>query len=208
VDHYEHAIAWLEVELPKVLELIPTEKRGDFEGCIERVVARVRSSKSVSCNNSRQSSVKSYLSVLTLCYHADDSDADAPPQVYRNKKTSLQLTFDFNDSSNFPGLPTKISALAHTTKPKSPTQSQKSSSASITMGDFNAVRREMQAKFEADLKDFKQKLIAKLEHDIADTVKSSVATTIEGINATINTSLQDNNKIVYANIQSERNTIT
>jgi hypothetical protein len=134
----------------------------------------------VSSNNSGHSSVKSYLSVLTSYYGADDSDNDAHPQVNCNKKTPPQLTFDFDDSSNFPGLPTKISASAHTTKPKSPTQSLKLSSSSITMSEFNAVRREMQAKFEADLKEFKEKLIAKLEHGIADTVKSSVATAMKG----------------------------
>jgi isopropylmalate/homocitrate/citramalate synthase len=84
----------------------------------------------------------------------------------------------------------------------------KSASSSITMSEFNAVRREMQAKFEAELKDFKDKLIAKLENDIADTVKSSVATAMDGINATINSSLHDNNKTVYANMQAERNAIT
>jgi hypothetical protein len=129
--------------------------------------------------------------------------------MFRNKKSAPQLTFDFDDSSNFPGLPTKISASASSRKPKSPAHSTKSASLSITMSKFNVVRREMQAKFEADLKEFKEKLIVKLEHDIAGTaVKSSVATAMEGINATINTSLQDKNKFFYANMQSERNTIT
>jgi hypothetical protein len=207
-DYYKHAIEWLDVELPKVLELIPEDKRGKFEGCIERVVARVRSSKSATSSNSGQSSVKSYLSVLISFYGADDSDDDQPPQVFRNKKTAPQLTFDFDDTSNFPGLPLKISASAPPRKTKSPTPSTKSASSSITMSEFDAVRREMQAKFESDLKEFKDKLIAKIEHDIADTVKSSVATAMEGMNATINTSLQDNNKIVYANMQAERTTIT
>jgi hypothetical protein len=117
-DHYEHAIEWLDVELPKVLEQIPEDKKGEFEGCVERVVARVRSSKSVSSNNSGQSSVKSYLSVLTSFYGADESDEDDPPQVFRKLRTAPLLTFDFDDASNFPGLPTQIPASAAPRKPE------------------------------------------------------------------------------------------
>jgi hypothetical protein len=116
-DHYEHAIEWLDVELPKILEQIPEDKRDEFKGCVERIVAPVRSSKSVISSNSGQSSVKSYLSVLTSFSGADDSDDDDPPQLFRNKKSAPQLTFDFDDSSNFPSLPTKISASAAPVKP-------------------------------------------------------------------------------------------
>jgi hypothetical protein len=76
------------------------------------------------------------------------------------------------------------------------------------MSEINAVRSEMQAKFESDLKSFKDKMIAKLKHDISETVKHSVATALEGINAEINDSLQANNVVVYRNMQTERAAIT
>jgi hypothetical protein len=62
------------------------------------------------------------------------------------------------------------------------------------MSEINVIRDEMQAKFEQDLKDFKEKLIAKMEREIADTVKTSVKSALTGINAQINSSLQENNK--------------
>jgi hypothetical protein len=54
------------------------------------------------------------------------------------------------------------------------------------MSAINVVRSEMQAKFEQDLKDFKEKLITKMEREIAETVKTSVKTALAGINAKIN----------------------
>jgi phosphodiesterase/alkaline phosphatase D-like protein len=76
------------------------------------------------------------------------------------------------------------------------------------MSEINVVRNEMQAKFEQDLKDFKEKLIAKMEREIAETVKTSVKSALAGINAQINSSLQENNKIIYSNMQAERTTVT
>jgi hypothetical protein len=36
-EHYQHAIHWLDVALPNIIETIPADQRGEFEGCIERV---------------------------------------------------------------------------------------------------------------------------------------------------------------------------
>jgi hypothetical protein len=51
-------------------------------------------------------------------------------------------------------------------------------------------------------------MIAKLEKDIADTVQQSVATALAGINATIHSSLQANNVLVYTTMKAEQNEIT
>jgi hypothetical protein len=75
-EHYQTAIHWLDVELPKVIETIPEAQRGDYEGCIERVAPRVHSSGHFS--------VKSYVSVLTSFYGpdgSDDEDEIPPPRL-------------------------------------------------------------------------------------------------------------------------------
>jgi hypothetical protein len=209
-EHYQNAIQWLDVKLPKVIETIPEAQRGDYEGCIERVAPRVHSSRSISSKNSGQSSVKSYLSVLTSFYGPDGSDDEdeIPPHVYRKNRTEPKLCFDFDKDFDFPALsplPNPAPAPPHTT---SPHQSTKSALSSITMSEINVVRNELQAKFEQDLKEFKEKLITKMEQEIAETVKSSVKSALAGINAQINSSLQENNKIIYSNMQAKRSTIT
>jgi hypothetical protein len=76
------------------------------------------------------------------------------------------------------------------------------------MSEINAVRSEIQAKFVADLQQFKKDRTDRLEKDIAESVKSSVALALEGINAKMNTMLSANNTIVYDNMKSERALIT
>jgi hypothetical protein len=77
------------------------------------------------------------------------------------------------------------------------------------MSEIHAIRTEMQTKFDADLKLLKQKMIEKLENDIAeDTVQKSVATALAGINATIHSSLQANNVLVYTTMKAECTEIT
>jgi hypothetical protein len=51
-------------------------------------------------------------------------------------------------------------------------------------------------------------MVTKLENDIAAALKTSVASAMQGINAQLNDLFQANNKIVYRNMQSERETIT
>jgi hypothetical protein len=58
------------------------------------------------------------------------------------------------------------------------------------------------------LKEFKEKLITKMEREIAKTVNSSVKSALVGINAQIISSLQENNKIIYSNMQAKRSTVT
>jgi hypothetical protein len=209
-DHYQTAVQWIDVELPKIIATIPADRRGEYEGCIERVAPRVHSSRSISSKNSGQSSVKSYLSVLTTFYGPDGSDEedDIPPHVYRKNRTEPKLSFDFDKELDFPALSHLANPTPASRPSNSPHHSTKSASSSITMSELNVVRNEMQAKFEQDLKDFKEKLIAKMEREIAETVTSSVKSALAGINAQINSSLQENNKIIYSNMQAERSTVT
>jgi hypothetical protein len=209
-EHYQAALVWLDTELPKLIERIPKGNLGEFDGCVERVTPRVPSSRHDGSVNSGQSSTRSYLSILTSFYGADESDDDVPPQIFRKNRLAPQLTFDFNTDLDFPALPNQTAhpvvdpARAH----RSPAQSTKSTSSSITMSEIHAVRSEMQAKFDADLKEFKSTMASKLENDIADAVKNSVATAMLGINAKLNELFQANNKIIYNNMQSERTVIT
>jgi hypothetical protein len=76
------------------------------------------------------------------------------------------------------------------------------------MSEINAVRSEIQSKFDNDMKQFKKDITDRLESEIASAVKDSVATALEGINATMNKMLSDNNSIVYDNMKSERDIIT
>jgi hypothetical protein len=56
--------------------------------------------------------------------------------------------------------------------------------------------------------EYKKDITARLESEIASAVQTSVATALVGINDTINTLLQANNKLVYANLRAERDVIT
>jgi myo-inositol-1-phosphate synthase len=76
------------------------------------------------------------------------------------------------------------------------------------MSEINAVRSEIQSKFDNDMKQFKKDITDRLEAEIATAVKNSVATALEGINATMNKILSANNTIVYDNMKSEREIIT
>jgi hypothetical protein len=156
-DHYQTAIEWLDVELPKIIETIPEDQRGNYEGCIERVAPRNKASGSVTSRNSGNGSVKSYLSVLTYFYGADGSNDDIPPHVYCRNRVEPKLCFDFDAELDFPTLPSPHPPKTKTRSPTSPNQSMKSVSSLITMSEINAVCSEMQAKFESDLKSFKDK---------------------------------------------------
>jgi hypothetical protein len=209
-DHYQTAVQWLDVEPSKLIATIPEDRRGEYEGCIERVAPRVHSSRSISSKNSGQSSVKSYLSVLTTFYDPEGSDEEdaIPPHVYRKNRTEPKLSFDFDKELDFPALSPLVNPTPASRPSNSLHQSNKSASSSITMSEINVVRNEMQAKFDQDLKDFKEKLLAKMEREITETVTTSVKSALAGINAQINSSPQENNKIIYSNMQAERSTVT
>jgi hypothetical protein len=76
------------------------------------------------------------------------------------------------------------------------------------MSGINAVRSEIQTKFENDMIQFKKEISNRLESEIATAVKNSVAIALEGIIATMNQILSANNTIVYDNMKSEREIIT
>jgi hypothetical protein len=119
-----------------------------------------------------------------------------------------KLSFDSDKDFDFPALSPLPSPTPASRPSTAPRQSTKSASSSITMSEINVVRNEMQDKFEQDLKDFKEKLIAEMEQEIAETVMTSVKLALAGINAQIYSSLQENNKILYSNMQAERSTVT
>jgi hypothetical protein len=142
-EHYKHAVQWIDIELPKLLAQVPEAHRGEFEGCFEHVSPRGQSSRSV---NSGNSSTRSYLSVLTSFYGADDSEDDAPPQTFRKNRPPPQLTFNFDAELDFPTLPIPAPAAPGPIPAyRSPNPSTKSASSSITMSEINAVRSEMQS---------------------------------------------------------------
>jgi hypothetical protein len=149
-DHYQTAIEWLDIELPKLIETIPADQRGIFDGCIERVSPHTQSSKSGSSKHSGNDSVKRYLSVLTSFYDADGSDDDIPPQFVRHQRPAPQLSFDFDAALDFPTLPAPTKHLVTTHPSTSPNQSMKSASSSITMSEMHVVQAEMQTKCDED----------------------------------------------------------
>jgi hypothetical protein len=51
-DHYQTAIEWLDIELPKFIKTMPADQRGILDGCIERVSPRTTSSNSGSSKHS------------------------------------------------------------------------------------------------------------------------------------------------------------
>jgi hypothetical protein len=75
------------------------------------------------------------------------------------------------------------------------------------MREINAVRSEIQSKFDNDMKQFKKDITDRLESEIAMAVKNSVAIALEGISAMMNQILSANNTIVYDNKKSEREII-
>jgi hypothetical protein len=118
------------------------------------------------------------------------------------------IEFDFDDTIDFPALPVEAPKPRPIPPHRSPKSSTKSASSSITMREIHAVRSEIQAKFDNDMKQFKQDITDRLETEIATSVKNSVAIALEGINATMNKMLSANNSIVYNNMKSEREIIT
>jgi hypothetical protein len=202
------AVEWIDTELPEIIAAIPEGERGEFEGCVERVSPGASLSHSTTTNNSRKSTT-SYLSALTLGFESDNSDDAAPPTIRRKSRyKNPMIEFDFDDDLVFPALPIVAAKPRPPQLYRSPTPSTKSASSSITMSEINAVRSEIQAKFETDMIQFKKEISDRLESEIATAVKNSVATALEGINATMNQILSANNTIVYDNIKSKREIIT
>jgi hypothetical protein len=187
-----------------LIDTLPQDQRGAFDGCVERISPRVISSSS-STAASRMSTT-SYLSALTAGFGSDQSADEAPPHQ-RRKYRAPTIEFDFNTDLDFLVIPTQAPTARALPSQPSPA-SNKSVSSSITMSEINAVRSEIQAKFDADLQQFKTDLTERLEKDIAESVKTSVALALEGINAKMNTMLSVNNTIVYDNMKSERALIT
>jgi hypothetical protein len=106
------------------------------------------------------------------------------------------IEFDFDVEVVFPALPAVAATPRRSQTIQSPTPSSKSASSSITMSEINAVRSEIQSKFDNDMKQFKKDITDRLESEIATAVKNSVAIALEGINATMNQILSANNMIV------------
>jgi hypothetical protein len=205
-NHFIKAVKWLDTELPLLIADIPKADRGDFEGCVERISPQV-SSLSNSTTASRTSTT-SYLSALTLGFGSDHSADDGPPKIRRKSRYNPMIEFDFEDTIDFPALPVEAPKPRPLQPHRSPQSSAKSASSSITRSDINAVRSEIQSKFDNDMKQFKKDSIDHIETEIATAVKNSVATALEGINATMNKMLSANNSIVYDNMKSERDIIT
>jgi hypothetical protein len=76
------------------------------------------------------------------------------------------------------------------------------------MSKINAVRSEMQTKFDNDMIAFKKEITERLEAEIATAVQNCVKIALEGINATMNQILSANSTIVYDNMKSEREIIS
>jgi hypothetical protein len=149
------AVEWIDTELPEIIAAIPEGERGEFEGCVERVSPRASSSHSTTTNNSRKSTT-SYLSALTLGFDSDNSNDAAPPTIRRKSGYNPMIEFDFDDDLVFPALPIVAAKPRPPQLYRSPAPSTKSASSSITMSEINAVRSEIQAKFENDMIQFKK----------------------------------------------------
>jgi hypothetical protein len=148
------------------------------------------------------------LSALTIGFGSDDSAHDAPPQIRRKGRYNPMIEFDFDNTVDFPALPVEPPQPRPIQPHRPPQSSANSASSSITMSEINAVRSEIQSKFDDGMKQFKQDITARLETEIATAVQNSVAIALEGINATMNKMLSANNTIVYDNMKSEREIIT
>jgi hypothetical protein len=205
-QHYVEAVEWIDIELPGIIASLPESERGEFDGFIERISPRDVSSAHSTTSTASRKSTTSYLSALTNGFDSESEDC-SPPKIRRKSRYNPMIEFDFDDAASFPALP----AVVPTTRPsnyRSPTPSSKSASSSITMSEIVAARSEMQAKFDNDMKQFKQDITERLESEIAAAVAASVSTALAGINTTMNKLLSDNNTIVYDNMKSERDIIT
>jgi hypothetical protein len=206
--HYIAAVEWIDTELPTLIAAIPEGERGEFDGCVERISPRVSSSSHSTTTTASRKSTTSYLSALTIRFDSENSDDTAPPRIRRKSRYNPMIEFDFDDEVVFPAFPAAAATPSRSQTLRSPTPSTMSASSLITMSKINAVRSEIQSKFDNDMKQFKKDITDRLESEITTAVKKSVAIVLEGINATMNQILSANNTIVYDNMKSEREIIT
>jgi hypothetical protein len=103
-EHYIAAVEWLDTTLPILIETLPQDQRGDFDGCVERVSPRVISSSSSTAAS--RTSTTSYLSALTAGFGSDQSADKAPPRQRRKSRYAPKIEFDFDADLEFPDLPT------------------------------------------------------------------------------------------------------
>jgi hypothetical protein len=80
------AVEWLDTALPAIIVDIPKDKRGEFEGCIERIYPRDTSSSHSTTTIASRKSTTSYLSALTNGFESDNSADTAPSKIRRKSR--------------------------------------------------------------------------------------------------------------------------